>query len=224
MDLIQVDDDVPLQETKHMQPQLMELLRGVHALRPAAVQIHDAHSKDPIQQPGQIDCSLFASDLRRWTSMVVPVEFKLEDNEVPTAVGQLVNRIRHILQQQPGRQRAFAVVVTMQSIEVFQFTRLCGSAFNLRRSGAKALHLSLVHGYFVNMHRVLLYESRDFIWLWWTEFSLGCLSSNAWTHMLLPLPMLLLLVLSTALSHSSVILSFSLLCFPASLTTVRLLL
>ena len=81
VDLIQVDDDVSLQEAKHMQPQLMELLHGVHALRPAAVQIHDAHSKDPIQQPaGQVDCSLLASDLRRWSSMVVPVEFKLWDN------------------------------------------------------------------------------------------------------------------------------------------------
>ncbi|KAL0037639.1 hypothetical protein WJX77_005828 [Trebouxia sp. C0004] len=53
MDLIQVDDEVPVQETKHMQPQLMELLHGVHALRPAAVQIHDTHSKDPIQQPAE---------------------------------------------------------------------------------------------------------------------------------------------------------------------------
>ena len=83
-----------------MQPQLMALLRGVHALKPAAVQIHDTHSKDPIQQPaGQVDCSLLASDLRRWTSMVVPVEFKLEDSELPTALGQIVNRIRHTLQQ-----------------------------------------------------------------------------------------------------------------------------
>ncbi|DBA83733.1 TPA: hypothetical protein ACH3X1_006266 [Trebouxia sp. C0004] len=94
MDLIQVDDEVPVQETKHMQPQLMELLHGVHALRPAAVQIHDTHSKDPIQQP---------------------------------AVSNL--------QQQPDRQQAFAVVITMQSIEVFQFTRRCGSPFNLQRSG-----------------------------------------------------------------------------------------
>ena len=79
-----------------MQPQLMELLRGVHALKPAAVQIHDTHSKDPVQQPaGQIDCSLLASALRRWTSMVVPVEFKLEDSELSTALGQIVNRIRH---------------------------------------------------------------------------------------------------------------------------------
>lgn len=84
-----------------MQPQLMELLHGVRALRPAAVQIHDTHSKDPIQQPtGLVDCSLLASDLRRWSSIVVPVEFKLEDSELPTAVGQLVNRIRHTLQQQ----------------------------------------------------------------------------------------------------------------------------
>lgn len=84
-----------------MQPQLMELLRGVHALRPAAAQIHDTHSKDPIQQPaGQVDYSLLASDLRRWTSMVVPFEFKLEDSELPTAVGQLVKRIWHTLQQQ----------------------------------------------------------------------------------------------------------------------------
>lgn len=116
------DDDVLLQETKHMLPQLMELLRGVHALRPAAVQIHDTHSKDPVQQPaGQVDCSLLASDLRRWTSMVVPVVFKVEDSEVATALGQLVTYIRHTLQQQPERQRAFAVVITMQSIEVFQF-------------------------------------------------------------------------------------------------------
>lgn len=74
IDLIQGDED-GLQETKHMHPQLMELLRGIHALKPSAVQIHDTHSKDPIQQPaGQVDCSLLASDLRRWTSMVVPVE------------------------------------------------------------------------------------------------------------------------------------------------------
>lgn len=49
VDLIQVGSDVSLQEAKHMQPQLMELLCGVHALRPAAVQIYDTHSKDPIQ-------------------------------------------------------------------------------------------------------------------------------------------------------------------------------
>lgn len=77
--------------------------------------------------------------------MVVPVEFKLEDSEIPTAVGQLVNHIRHTLQQQPNRQRAFAVVITMQSIEVFQFTRLYGSAFNLQRSGAQVQLLLLVH-------------------------------------------------------------------------------
>ncbi|KAL0037640.1 hypothetical protein WJX77_005828 [Trebouxia sp. C0004] len=57
----------------------------------------------------------------------------------PTALGQLVNRIRRTivsnLQQQPDRQQAFAVVITMQSIEVFQFTRRCGSPFNLQRSG-----------------------------------------------------------------------------------------
>ena len=161
MDLIQVEDDVQLQETKHMQPQLMELLREVHALRPAAAQIHDTHSKDPIQQPaGQVDCSLLASDLRRWTSMVVPVEFKLEDSELPTAVGQLVKRIRHTLQQQPDRQRAFAVVITMQSIDVFQFTRLCGSIFNLQRSGAKVDYLWLVRVESVHMHCVLLYVPR----------------------------------------------------------------
>lgn len=145
VDLIQVDDDESLQEAKHMQPQLMQLLHGVCALRPAAVQIHDTHSKDPIQHPaGQVDCSLLASDLRRWSSMVVPVEFKLWDSELPTAVGQLVNRIRHTLQQQPDRKRAFGVIITMQSIEVFLFTRLFGSAFSLQRSGAKVYLLSLV--------------------------------------------------------------------------------
>lgn len=145
IDLIQGDED-GLQETKHMQPQLMELLRGVHALKPSAVQIHDTHSKDPIQQPaGQVDCSLLASDLRQWTSMVVPIEFKLEDSELPTALGQIVNRIRHTLQQQPARQRAFAVIVTMQSIKVFQFTRLHGSAFNLQRSGAQVQFSTPLH-------------------------------------------------------------------------------
>ena len=48
------------------------------------------HSKDPIQQPaGQVDCSLLPSDLRRWTSVIVPVEFKLEDSELPTALNNL---------------------------------------------------------------------------------------------------------------------------------------
>ena len=85
------------------------------------------------------DCSLLAiaSDLRRWTSMVVPLEFKLEDSEIPTAVGQLVKRVSHTLQQQPDRQRAFAVIITMQSIEVFLLIRLNGSAFNLQRSGTQ---------------------------------------------------------------------------------------
>ena len=129
-----------------MHPQLMELLRGIHALEPSAVQIHDTHSKDPIQQPaGQVDCSLLASDLRRWTRMVVPIEFKLEDSEPPTALGQIVNRIQLTLQQQPARQRAFAVIITMQSIEVFQFTRLRGSAFNLQRSGAQVQLSTPVH-------------------------------------------------------------------------------
>lgn len=123
-----------------MQLQLMELLRGVHALKPAAVQIHDTHSKDPIQKPaGQVDCSLLASDLPRWTSMVIPVEFKLDDSELSTLLGEILNCIRHTFQQQPARQRAFAVIITMQSIGVFQFTRLCGSAFNLQRSGAQVL-------------------------------------------------------------------------------------
>ncbi|DBA96037.1 TPA: hypothetical protein ACH3X1_001538 [Trebouxia sp. C0004] len=127
-----------------MQPQLMELLHGVHALRPAAVQIHDTHSKDPIRQPaGQVDCSLLASDLRRGQVWFFLSSSSLRTVSFPTALGQLVNCIRRTivsnLQQQPDRQRAFAVVIPMQSIKVFQFTRLCGSAFNLQRSGAKAL-------------------------------------------------------------------------------------
>lgn len=145
IDLIQGDEH-GLQETKHMQLQLMELLRGVHALKPAAVQIHDTHSKDPIQKPaGQVDCSLLASDLPRWTSMVIPVEFKLDDSELSTLLGEILNCIRHTFQQQPARQRAFAVIITMQSIGVFQFTRLCGSAFNLQRSGAQVQLLTPVH-------------------------------------------------------------------------------
>ena len=63
--LIKVGQHESLQEIMHMQPQLKELLRGIHALKPAAVQIYDTHSHDPIQQPaGLVDCSLLASDLR----------------------------------------------------------------------------------------------------------------------------------------------------------------
>lgn len=121
-----------------MQPQLMELLRGIHSFQKAEVQLHDTHARDPIQQPpGQVHCSLLASDLRRWTSMVVPIEFKLDDSEELVALGQLVSRVRHTLQQQPARQRVFAVVITMQSVEVFRFTRLSGMAMKLQRSGAQ---------------------------------------------------------------------------------------
>jgi len=52
-----------------------------------------------------VDCSLLALDLRRWTSMVVPVQFELEDSELPTVVGQLANRVWLTLQQQPDRKR-----------------------------------------------------------------------------------------------------------------------
>ena len=146
--VIKVDESDDLRETRHMQPQLMELLYGVQAFKQSAVQIHDTHSGDPIQQPAaQVDCSLLASDLRRWTSMVVPVEFKLEDSELPTAVGQLVNRVRLTLQQQPDRMRVFGVAITMKSIEVFQFTRLRSATFKLQRSGAQVQTLThlLVH-------------------------------------------------------------------------------
>ena len=137
--VIKADEAEELRETSHMQPQVMELLYGIHASKDdCAVQIHDTHSRNPIQQPaGQVDCSLLASDLLRWTSMVVPLEFKLQDSEAPTAVGQLVNRVRLTLQQQPQRMRVFGVAITMKSIEVFQFTKLRSGSFSLQRSGAQ---------------------------------------------------------------------------------------
>lgn len=121
-----------------MQPQLMALLQGIHALKPAAVQVHDTHAQNPIQHPaGLVDCSLLASEVRRWSCMVVPIEFKLADSEILTALGQLVNRMRHTFQQQPDRKFGFAVIITMQSVEVFRFSRQQDAPPLIQRSGAQ---------------------------------------------------------------------------------------
>lgn len=99
-------------------------LYSIHASRPAAVQIHDTHSQDPVQQPaGLVDCSLLASDMRRWSCMVVPIECEPEDTDLVTALGKLVKHMQHAFHQQPERQQLFAAIITMRSMEVLRFSK-----------------------------------------------------------------------------------------------------
>lgn len=69
--------------------------------------------------------------------MEVPSEFKLDDSKTLTALGQLVIRMRHTFQQQPDRNFGFAVIVTMQSVEVFFFSRQQDAPPLVQRSGAQ---------------------------------------------------------------------------------------
>ena len=52
-------------------------------MQTTAVQIHDTNGKDPVQHfAGQVDCSLLASELRRWTSMF-PLSSSLMTQKAP---------------------------------------------------------------------------------------------------------------------------------------------
>lgn len=78
--------------------------------------------------------------------MVAPVEFELEDPELVTdiALGKLVKRVQHTFHQQPDRQQLYAVIITMQSIKVFQFIKQPNAPVQLERSGAQVHNLHIV--------------------------------------------------------------------------------
>lgn len=89
--------------------------------------------------------------------MVVPIEFKREDTKLLTALGQLVNRMRHTFQQQPDRQQGFGVIIAMQCIEVFRFVRQQNLPLQIQRSGAQVQGLHtfahLHHQHMLHLHR-----------------------------------------------------------------------
>ena len=105
-----------------MQPAAMELLTEMQQALGSGtgLVLADTHASAYPQNPRkQIDCSGLAGDDRLWSQLVVPIEFKLYNEDADAAFGQLVETASIVQWQQPERGFIYAVSITMDTVEVF---------------------------------------------------------------------------------------------------------
>lgn len=114
---------VQLKEEMHMQPHLIAALKSMGAAVGSQFQILDTHKTGYLKNPtALVDCSIMAADVVSWVQLVSPWEFKVSDS-LPPVLGQLVERCHHLFSRQPSRQVAFAVAITLTSVQLFCFQR-----------------------------------------------------------------------------------------------------
>ena len=137
-----------LREAKHMQPAAMELLTETQQALGSrtGLVLADTHASSYVHDPiKKIDCSGLAGDDRLCSQLVVPIEFKLYNEDADAAFGQLVEVASIVQGQQPDRGFICAVAITMDTVEVFSL-RFGGLAGFSSISSSSPLPLMLLQG------------------------------------------------------------------------------
>ena len=105
-----------------MQPAAMELLTEMQRALGSGtgMVLADTHASSYLHLPTKkIDCLGLAGDDCLWSQLVVPVEFKLYNEDADAAFGQLVETGSIVQRQQPERGFIYAVSITKDTVEVF---------------------------------------------------------------------------------------------------------
>ena len=137
--------NAPLREPEHLQPAAMELLtqlqRALHSS--TGLVLADTHARGYLRNPvKKLDCSGLADSERLWSQLVLPFEFKLHTADADAALGQLTETAGIVQRQQPERRFLYAVSITMDTIELFQFQYGQRASFSrILSSGAQPLRL-----------------------------------------------------------------------------------
>ena len=111
-----------LREARHLQPAAMELLNEMQQALGSGtgLVLADTHASSYLHDPiKKIDCSGLAGDDCLWSQLVVPIEFKLYNEDANGAFGQLVETASIVPCQQPERGFMYAVSITMDTVELF---------------------------------------------------------------------------------------------------------
>ena len=128
-------------ETQHLQPRVMELLRALHTAVGSQLILRDSHTARNLQKPlRMLDCCLLVEDEISWIQLAAPLEMKLVDMQ--RLAGQLLDRAQHTLASQQGRQYVYGIAVTKKAVQVFRFTRSTMGAMVIERTGEKKLFIS----------------------------------------------------------------------------------
>ena len=117
--------NAPLRESEHMQPAAMELLTELQRALcgSTGLVLADTHARKYLHDPvKKLDCSGLAGSERLWSQLVLPIEFKLHTADADAALGQLTETAGIVQRQQPERRFLYAVSITMDTVELFQFS------------------------------------------------------------------------------------------------------
>ena len=151
--------DTALEEVKHMQPVAMKVMTAIAQAVNCDAYIVDTHSAscrltNPLQQPDMT--ALAASGDPCWAQVVHTSEFKLSDADRMTAVGQQVKRMRYTLDaQDPRRNRAMSIILTMNSVEFLLAERGYGKNFRYSTTGQMPFSISPASQGMVELVRAL---------------------------------------------------------------------
>ena len=126
-----------------MQPRLVAALQAAASVLRSPLTLLHTHASGLLNPTGNIDCSCMASaTCKAWTQLVHAMEFKLQDRQESSLIGEIVRRCRVTLNQQPTRQWGLATGFSLTSVQFFRFTRGSHDQLQLSRSGWQPLHIS----------------------------------------------------------------------------------
>ena len=150
---------IALEEVKHMQPVAMKVVTAIAQAVNCDASIVDTHSascrlSNPLQQPDMT--ALAAPGDPCWAQVVHTSEFKLTDADRMTAYGQQVKRTRYTLEaQDPRRDRAMSIILTMNSVEFLLAERGYGKNIRYSTTGQMPFSISPASQGMVELVRAL---------------------------------------------------------------------
>ena len=132
----------PYNEVEDMQPRLVAGLRAAARALQSDLTLFDTHARGLLNPNAKIDCSCMAAPCKAWSQLVQPMEFKLQDSDEPSLIGEVVRRCNAILDMQPTRSRGYATGFSLTSVQFFRFGRTSHGMLLLKRSGWFPLQIS----------------------------------------------------------------------------------